>query len=210
MFCATSRLANSASLQTALKRSAAAIAARNGANTKFTALQVRPGHKQCTLCTHFILFLILNKWKWCDFSIWACSILILVVIYVYVWISLTFSVEPTVDNRRFGRLLHPVIQNEQVFRDDADAVNVGNDRPRHDVEGREGKKSINASKLVTFSSQICSSNHRIYAHHHDFTRYVLQLLILLQRLCRWRRFPPSSCLSSGPHPWQTPSSASSS
>ena len=77
--------------------------------------------------------------------------------YVYVfihiesWISLTFSVEPTVDNRRFGRLLHPVIQNEQVFRDDADAVNVGNDRPRHDVEGREGKKSINASKFITFS-----------------------------------------------------------
>jgi len=39
MFCATSRLSSSACLQTALKRSAAAIAARNGANTKFVALQ---------------------------------------------------------------------------------------------------------------------------------------------------------------------------
>jgi len=39
MFCATSRLTSSACLQTALKRSAAAIAARNGANTKFVALQ---------------------------------------------------------------------------------------------------------------------------------------------------------------------------
>ena len=39
MFCATSRLSSSACLQTALRRSAAAIAAKNGGNSRFVALQ---------------------------------------------------------------------------------------------------------------------------------------------------------------------------
>ena len=73
--------------------------------------------------------------------------------FVHKSFSPTYSAEPAVDNRRISWFVHPVIQDESVFRgfpllDDTGADNVGNGGPRHDVEGRKGELYGNVLFLV--------------------------------------------------------------